>query len=182
MPASQDRFFALPIAKGEGATPRMLYRYGVPFIETAWHAPANGSLDVNVGIVARKIFLLGMTESMRPSAWSDPRNYSVRFMVGDKLGQIVLHYADGSTQEFPLVLGESAWWGLPFYGAGRDASGTIRTRTECSKCSGQWKAAGQCLYYKERRLLVGWIQGGSWLGQRNKQEVTVVPQRGQREI
>ena len=36
-------------------------------------------------------------------------------MVGDKLGQIVLHYADGSTQAFPLILGESVWWGLPFY-------------------------------------------------------------------
>ncbi len=117
VPAPHDRFLALPIAKGESAPPRMLYRYGVPFIETAWHAPASGTLDANIGIVARKIFLLGMTESMRPSAWSDPRNYSVRFMVGDKLGQIVLHYADGSTQEFPLVLGESAWWGLPFYQA-----------------------------------------------------------------
>jgi hypothetical protein len=113
--APHDRFLALQIVKGDAASPRMHYRYGVPFMETAWHAPANGSLEVNVGIVTKKIFLLGMTESMRPSAWSDPRNYSVRFMVGDKLGQIVLHYADGSTQEFPLILGESAWWGLPFY-------------------------------------------------------------------
>jgi hypothetical protein len=116
-PAAHDRFLALQIAKGEAAAPRMLYRYGVPFMETAWHASANGMMDVNVGIVAKKVFFLGMTESMRPSAWSDPRNYSARFMVGDKLGEIVLHYADGSTEEFPLILGENVWWGLPFYQA-----------------------------------------------------------------
>jgi hypothetical protein len=74
-PAAHDRFLALQIAKGEAAAPRMLYRYGVPFMETAWHASANGMMDVNVGIVAKKVFFLGMTESMRPSAWSDPRNY-----------------------------------------------------------------------------------------------------------
>jgi hypothetical protein len=114
---SQDRFLALPLAKGEASCPRMLYRYGVPFIETAWQAPASGSIQVDIGIQAEKIFLLGMTESMRPRAWSDPRDYSARFLVGDHLGQIHLHYADGSTQDFPLILGESVWWGLPFYQA-----------------------------------------------------------------
>jgi len=92
----------------------MLYRYGVPFIETAWHAPAGGSLEVNVGTAAKKVFLLGMTETQRPSAWSDPLSYAARYFVGDNLGEIRLHYADGSMQEFPLVLGESVWFGLPF--------------------------------------------------------------------
>jgi hypothetical protein len=127
-PASHDRFLALPIARGEATSPRMLYRYGVPFIETAWHPPANASLEVNVGVVARKLFLLGMTESMRPRAWSDPRDNSARFMVGDKLGQIVLHYTDGSTQQFPLILGESVWWGLPFYQAREPFPGDARLR------------------------------------------------------
>jgi hypothetical protein len=58
-----------------------------------------------------------MTETMRPRAWSDPRDNSARFFVGDNLGQIRLHYADGSIQDFPLILGESVWWGLPFYQA-----------------------------------------------------------------
>lgn len=116
-PEPQDRFFALPIAKGDAAGSRMLYRYGVPFIETLWHAPANGSMQVNVGVAVKKIYLLGMTETQRPSAWSDPLSYAGRFIIGDNLGQIRLHYADGSTQDFPLVLGESVWWGLPFYQA-----------------------------------------------------------------
>lgn len=92
----------------------MLYKFGVPFVETAWHAPAGGSLELNVGTAAKRIFLLGMTETQRPSAWSDPLSYAIRYFVGDNLGEIRLQYADGSTQEFPLILGESVWFGLPF--------------------------------------------------------------------
>jgi hypothetical protein len=39
----------------------------------------------------------------------------VRFFIGDELGQVHLNYADGSTQFFPLILGESIWWGNAFY-------------------------------------------------------------------
>ncbi|MGB7265891.1 MAG: hypothetical protein WBC92_10285, partial [Terracidiphilus sp.] len=116
-PDSHDRFLALPIAKGDASCARMLYRDGVPFIETAWKAPESGSLQVNVGTAVKKIYLLGMTETMRPSAWSNPLSYAARFIAGDNLGQIRLHYEDGSTQDFPLILGESVWWGLPFYQA-----------------------------------------------------------------
>ncbi len=56
-----------------------------------------------------------MTESARPQAWSNPNDYSFRYFIGDNLGQIRLNYADGSTQEFPLILGESVWWGGSFY-------------------------------------------------------------------
>jgi hypothetical protein len=113
-PAEQDRFLSLPIAKGDTAGPRMLYRYGVPFIETAWHAPKDGILQVNVGIAVKRIFLLGMTETQRPQAWSDPLSHAGRYFVGDNLGKVRLEYKDGSTQEFPLILGESVWFGLPF--------------------------------------------------------------------
>ncbi len=95
----------------------MLYRYGVPFLETAWHTPANGSIDVKVGVAAKEIFLLGMVETHRPEAWSDPLSYAARYFVGDDLGQIRVHYADGVTQDYPLILGESVWWGLSFYQA-----------------------------------------------------------------
>jgi len=112
-----DRFLALPIAKGDASCPRMIYKYGVPFIETAWHAPASGTFEVNVGVAAKKIYLLGMTETQRPSAWSNPLSYAARYIIGDNLGEVRLHYADGSTQDYPLILGESVWWGLPFYQA-----------------------------------------------------------------
>jgi hypothetical protein len=113
---AHDRFMALPIAKGGAECPcaRMLYKYGVPFVETAWHAPQSGSLLVNVGIAVKRIYLLGMTETQRPSAWSDPLSYAARYFVGDNLGTIRMEYKDGSTQEFPLILGESVWFGLPF--------------------------------------------------------------------
>ena len=110
-----DRFLALPIAKGDAAGPRMIYRYGVPFMETLWHAPADGTLEAKVGTQAKRIYLLGMTEAMRSSAWSDASSYAARFFVGDHLGDIRLHYADGSTQDYPLILGESVWEGLNFY-------------------------------------------------------------------
>jgi hypothetical protein len=112
-----DRFLALPIAKGDAAAPRMLYRYGVPFMETTWHAPANGTLQVNVGVTTKRIFLLGLIETQRPAAWSDPLTYAGRYIVGDNLGTIRVHYADGSIVEYPLLLGEGVWWGLPFYQA-----------------------------------------------------------------
>lgn len=114
-PAGHDHFFALPIAKGDAACPRALYRYGVPFIETAWRAPAGGSLQVSVGVQARKIFLLGMTETLRTRVWAPAMSYAGRYFVGDNLGEVRLHYVDGSTQNFPLIMGESVWWGLPFY-------------------------------------------------------------------
>lgn len=56
-----------------------------------------------------------MAVSADMSCWSDPRDYSMRFFVGDRLGQIRLNYVDGSSQIFPLVLGESLWWGRLFY-------------------------------------------------------------------
>ena len=114
---SHDKFLALSLPKGDAACPRTLYKYGVPFIETAWKAPAGGTMRVDVGVQAKRIFLLGMTETERPHAWSSASTYSSRFFVGDNLGQIRLHYTDGSTQDFPLILGESVWWGLPFYQA-----------------------------------------------------------------
>lgn len=84
-------------------------------METPWRAAADGSLQVKVGEPAKVIFLLGMTETERPQAWSDASSYANRYFVGDRLGQIRLHYADGETEDYPLILGESVWWGLPFY-------------------------------------------------------------------
>lgn len=112
---SSDAFFALPLAKGKGSCPRTLYHAGIPFIETAWHRPASGTTQIKVGAQVKRIYLFGMTEAAGVAAWSDPKDYSQRFFVGDHLGQIRLAYADGSTQDFPLILGESVWWGLPFY-------------------------------------------------------------------
>ena len=110
--------------------------YGVPFVEGPLPLESGGSAQVTVGGTVGRIFLLGMTdqisekerigrskrgpsELIRPAipvdAWTDPRDQSVRFWVGDKLGEIRLAYADGTTQIYPLVLGQSVWWGRMFY-------------------------------------------------------------------
>jgi hypothetical protein len=110
--------------------------YGVPFIEGVLPLEQGSSASVTVGGPVDRIYLLGMTdqisekrrtggsrrapsELIRPAvpidAWTDPRDQSVRFWVGDTLGEIRLKYADGITDVYPLVLGQSVWWGRIFY-------------------------------------------------------------------
>ena len=111
--AGETRYLALPLAGGSTSKP--LQRYGVPFLEGSLSLPANGNVRINVGLSVKHIFLLGMSEDAHIRAWADPRDHAVRFFIGDNLGQIRLEYDDGSEQIFPLVLGESVWWGKPFY-------------------------------------------------------------------
>jgi hypothetical protein len=108
--ASPDKFFVLPIAS-QNTGQHLLYRYGVPFLVSSF-APVP---QIKVEAPVKKLFFLGMTETMRPSAWSDPLDMSRRFFIGDNLGSIRLTYTDGATQNFPLILGESVWFGMPFY-------------------------------------------------------------------
>lgn len=109
------KFFALTFSQGQSSIANPLVRYGVPFLEAAPPAPAGGSVHVEVEGRVRRIFLVGMTESAGVRAWADPNDESVRYFVGDKLGDIRLVYVDGATQTFPLILGESVWWGGLFY-------------------------------------------------------------------
>ena len=61
-----DKFFTLPIPSGLNATQKLIYRYGVPFLATS-----SSASQIKVGAPVKKLFLLGMTETMRPSAWSE---------------------------------------------------------------------------------------------------------------
>jgi hypothetical protein len=113
--AGGEKLFGLPLSsRGEAPNPKVLDQYGVPFLEGALKVLSNNPVQLGVGGTVNRIFLLGMTGSARIAGWSDPADYSVRFFVGDKLGQIQLNYADGTTQVFPLILGQSLWWGPPF--------------------------------------------------------------------
>ena len=102
---------AIPLSPTNG---HAINCYGVPFIEGVMPFPHQGRACVDVGATAKRIFLLGMTESAKIGGWSDPTNYSVRYFIGEELGKIQLDYADGTTQVFPLILGESLWLGSPF--------------------------------------------------------------------
>ena len=111
------QYLALPLTNNlqNGPEHKTLNLYGIPFLDGTMHLPSDGAAQVEVGGPVKRIFLRGMTESANLRAWADPRDYSVRFFIGDELGQIRLNYDDGSTQVFPLILGESIWWGQSFY-------------------------------------------------------------------
>jgi hypothetical protein len=111
---SQGKFQAIPLPVGRGSHQRALNEYGVPFLAGSLPLSPGGSATVKVGGPIKRIYLLGMTESPFIGAWADPTNYSVRCFFGDQMGQIQLNYADGTTQAYPLVMGESLWWGQAF--------------------------------------------------------------------
>ncbi|MGH8022346.1 MAG: hypothetical protein ACRED1_02105, partial [Limisphaerales bacterium] len=107
-------------------------RDGVPFIEEALPLQSHASAEIQVAGRVDRIFLSGMTDAKKATTriilpgvitdrtlalygWADPRNTAVRAMVGDEMGKIRLNYADGTSEVFPLVLGESIWWGQAFY-------------------------------------------------------------------
>ena len=114
---SQEKFLVLPLAPKAGSThAKVSEHYGVPFIEGRMAMTRDSSVQLDIGAAAKHIFLLGMTEDASTiSCWADPTNQAVRYWIGDHLGEIRLNYADGTTQTFPLVLGESLWFGFPFY-------------------------------------------------------------------
>ena len=129
VPAAREQFIALPLAK---VGTNILDRYGVPFVEQVLPLQAHGSAEIQVGRRVERIFLLGMTDAKKattkivvpPAAsnstvplygWADPRDTARRSMIGDERGRIRLNYADGTSQVFPLILGESVWWGQAFY-------------------------------------------------------------------
>lgn len=133
-PVAGEQFMALRLASGPESSANIVDRYGVPFIEAALPLHDHGSAEIQVGKRVDRIFLLGMTDAKKavariadslpaaaspstitPYGWADPRNMAVRFIVGDELGKIRLNYTDGTTQVFPLLLGEGVWWGRVFY-------------------------------------------------------------------
>ena len=115
--ATHEKYLALSLenAAGKKSEPKITEQFGIPFLEGALKLPQGGSAQVDVGIPVKRIFLIGMTATPNISCWSDPTNLSVRCFIGDEVGKIRLDYNDGSTQVFPLVSGESIWWGKSFY-------------------------------------------------------------------
>lgn len=112
-----EKYVALSLTNGLHGknNQEIVTQYGVPFMEGTLPIEEKGTVRVNLGNnQVKRIFLLGMNYA-KPGPWSHPRDASMRFFVGDELGRIRLDYADGSTQDFPLILGEGMWWGKLFY-------------------------------------------------------------------
>lgn len=114
-PTDEGKYLALPLVQKPAKPPKVHYHFGVPFIEGTLSVSSNIPGHVKIGGAVKRIFLLGMTDNDTIRCWADPRDYSVRFLIGDNLGSIHLNYADGTTQEYPLVLGESDWFGKSFF-------------------------------------------------------------------
>jgi hypothetical protein len=137
---AQKQYLALSLGNvpEKGSSEKTVNRYGVTFLDGVLPLHPGGSAEVSVGGRASRIFLLGMTDanvptttaaeqqdfSLHPGAgggrnyppygWADPLDSSFRFFVGEELGRIRLNYADGTTQVFPIRLGEGVWWGRAF--------------------------------------------------------------------
>lgn len=90
---------------------------GVPFmVEPSSALSERGLLQVKLGFSARRLLLCGMTHSLDQGnpVWGDPRDLRSRFFVGDKIGEIRVSYKGGAVDVYPIILGESAWWGKRF--------------------------------------------------------------------
>ena len=92
--------------------------FGVPFLAAGEAMIPNGrSVEIPIGIQARRLFLFGMTHSIDHGTplWWYPTDYSIRYWVGDKLGDVQLNYEDGTSETYPLILGDAMWWGDIFH-------------------------------------------------------------------
>ena len=107
-------YWAIPLSAENGP---VIDRYGVPFEQGTMSFPHNkGPAVVKIGGPAKRIFLLGMTDTGKPHSWTNlHEGYARRYFIGDEMGSIRVEYTDGSAQTFPLVFGESLWWGTIFY-------------------------------------------------------------------
>lgn len=110
----------IPLGNRQAPNVTTTNRYGIPFVEgnLRFHSDPQTHLDsarLAVGGAVRRIYLLGMTDTGKPHSWTVLGTYKKRYFIGDDMGAIRLEYADGSTQTFPLVYGQSLWWGKVFY-------------------------------------------------------------------
>jgi hypothetical protein len=108
-----NSYWAITLSPTNGPT---INRYGVPFVEQTLPFHGRNPARVKIGGTAKRLYLLGMTDTAKPHSWTNlHEGYARRYFFGDDMGSIQLEYADGSTQTYPLVFGESLWWGIIFY-------------------------------------------------------------------
>ncbi|UCH36187.1 MAG: hypothetical protein JSV65_07490 [Armatimonadota bacterium] len=99
---------------------------GVPFLglsATESIVPAGGEVTVRCGFPARRVFLLGMTNTWDHGSpvWGTPTDYSDRLFIGDRIGHVIIEYADGTHDAIPLRLGHTAWWYADYAGSNATA-------------------------------------------------------------
>ena len=121
---NSNKFFCLPFTAKDK---KVIKKYGVPFINDTL-TYKNGIAQIDIKNQVKYIYLLGMAESNNGRVWREPNNFSLRYFVGDDIGNIKLNYADGTTDIFPLKMGESIWWGKLFYDYQEPFSNDVKLR------------------------------------------------------
>lgn len=86
--------------KSNAAPEALIEQFGIPFLTNMKSAFMD---EVKLGIEAKRLLLLGM--NVPDDSW---------YWIGDKLGEISVRYRDGSIDRYPLIVGESLWWGKRF--------------------------------------------------------------------
>ena len=83
----------------------LVEQFGIPFLANERAAvKAGGTFTVPVEFNTNRLYLLGMNHS--DNAWN---------WLGDYMGDIEIVYTDGSKDTYPVLFGESIWWGKKFY-------------------------------------------------------------------
>lgn len=85
----------------DSASASIFEQFGIPFFTNMKQISDE---EIPLGIKAQRLLLLGMNPPDSRWCW-----------VGDNFGDIKVQYADGKTESYPLILGESLWWGKRFF-------------------------------------------------------------------
>lgn len=83
--------------------------------------------------------------------------------MGDLIGQVNVRYADGTAETYPLVLGESAWWGRRFFANPEPFASDRKARQALAQSLRLYPASpvpdGRYLAVIQlRRAAVSWVQ------------------------
>lgn len=98
---------------------RIRHLGGIPYLagDLAFIPDNGSSQQFAVGLPARRLLFFGMTNSLDQGTplWWYPTDYSMRYWIGDKLGEIEIQYQEGARETYPLILGDAVWWGDKFH-------------------------------------------------------------------
>ncbi len=106
--------------------------WGVPFLCTPGSLmQRGGSCVIPINLVVDRLYMAGFTGTFDQGeeVWEDPNDHYHRLFIGDKLGDIYLDYADGTSQRYPLLYGYSAWWWQPIQDAPEPFLSSKKART-----------------------------------------------------
>ena len=121
VPASRSHLFAIPLPSTKKVSPVIdsngyAQAAGIPFILSGGgRMKSGGAWTIPLNQPVRRLFLAGFTGTWDQGepAWGNPNGWRHILFIGQRMGTLLLDYADGQTARYPLIYGYSAWWGAP---------------------------------------------------------------------